>query len=167
MYQQRVGTLLAECYFGQLFFGFSNLRVDVHWKCTRAARNFALHKNMDTIGLCSTGPLEYTSSGRPHLFYIRLRPAVGKVENLNSHLNSKNPWWSSSAMKSPVMSSRSPVRKRMPSQASGRNSISSWTCLYAAWSAGNASQLWPVKRGDRTTTSATKNIQYLTATKYR
>lgn len=63
-------------------------------------------------------------------------------------------------MKSPVMSSLSPVRKRMPSQASGRNSISSWTCLYAACSAGNASQPWPVNLGERIRTSATETYAH-------
>lgn len=73
-----------------------------------------------------------------------------------TYLNSTNPWCRSRAMKSPAMSSRSPVRSKIPSQASGRNSSSNCTCLYAARSAGNASQPWPVNRGDLISTSETE-----------
>jgi len=64
-------------------------------------------------------------------------------------------------MKSPAMSSRSPLRNKIPSHASGRNSSSSCTCLYAARRAGNASQPWPVNRGDLISTSEKRSDFFL------
>lgn len=59
-------------------------------------------------------------------FYELSLPPSLAPQWFRTYQNSTKPWCSSSATKSPVRSSRSPDSNRIPSKASGRNSIWIW-----------------------------------------